>query len=257
MSFIDSHCHLDMAESVDFWVENACKTGVLQMISVSTHVGRGAIYQALAERFAGVYFSIGTHPHHAQDEAETDVQAIRQFAGHEKCVAIGEAGLDYHYPSVPAAERVFRTHIALARELDLPMIIHAREADVDMMRILQEEMRVGRFRGVLHCFTSSQPLAEVGLALGLFISFSGVVTFKNSGALRAIARSVPLDRLLIETDAPYLAPVPYRGQRNEPAFVVETARILAQDRGLTLEQLADATSRNTRALFTKIKDRLS
>ena len=206
MSFIDSHCHLDLAESAEAWVANAYRAGVGQMITVSTHIGRGAVYQALAERFSGVYFSIGTHPHHAQEEAETDVQAIRHFAAHEKCVAIGEAGLDYHYPSAPPAERVFRTHIALARELDLPIIIHAREADSEMARILQEEMRVGRFRGVLHCFTSSQPLAEIGLALGLFVSFSGVVTFKNSAALRAIARNVPLDRLLIETDAPYLAP---------------------------------------------------
>jgi len=217
-------------------------------------VSLDAVLAAIAERFEPVYFTIGTHPHQAAEEAETDAAAIRAFAAHPKCVGIGETGLDYHYNRAPAAvaKTVFRAHIALARELDLPVVIHAREADDDVAAILREEMAKGAFNAVLHCFTSSRALAETGVELGLFISLSGVLTFKNSGELRAIARDLPLDRLLIETDAPFLAPVPHRGQRNEPAYVTETARVLAELRGIDAAAVTAATRANTLRLFAKM-----
>jgi len=257
LSVIDSHCHLDYPDfvaEIESVVGRARAAGVARMVTISTRVAKGADYQALAERFGDVYFTIGTHPHHAAEEAETDADAIRRFASHPKCVGIGEAGLDYHYAYAPqeVAEKVFRAHIALARELNLPLVIHAREADADMARILIEEMGRGRFRALLHCFTSSRALAETGLELGLYISFSGVLTFKNSGDLRAIARDAPLDRLLVETDAPFLAPVPHRGRRNEPAFVVETAKVLAETRGVSFEEIAAATRANSLRIFDKM-----
>jgi TatD DNase family protein len=259
MSVIDSHCHLDFpdfAEELDAVVARARAAGVERMVTISTRVARGAEYQALAERFDDVWFTIGTHPHQAAEEAETDSAAIRRFAAHRKCVAVGEAGLDYHYNYAPqdVAERVFRAQIGLARELSLPLVIHSREADEDMARILREEMARGRFSALLHCFTSSRALAETGLELGLYISFSGVLTFKNSSDLRAIAKLAPLDRVLVETDAPYLAPVPHRGRRNEPAYVVDTARVLAEAKGVSFAEIASATRANTLAIFNKMDE---
>ena len=209
---------------------------------------------AIAERYDDVFFTVGTHPHEAAGEDAEDFDAMRAFARHPKCVGIGEAGLDYHYDSAPrdVAQRVFRGHIALARELDLPLVIHTRDADADMAAILTDEMGQGRFRALLHCFTASRELAETALGLGLSISFSGVVTFKKSEDLRAIARDVPLDRILVETDAPYLAPTPHRGRRNEPAFVVATAGVVAEARGITAEALAEATRANTHAIFQRL-----
>jgi TatD DNase family protein len=257
MRLIDSHCHLDFpdfADDIEAVVARAEAAGVERMTTISTRVAQAAKLAAIAERFASVYFTVGTHPHHAGEEPETDARAIRAFAAHPKCVGIGEAGLDYHYNYAPAdiAKTVFRAHIGLARELDLPLVIHAREADDDVAAILAEEMAKGRFQAVLHCFTSSRSLAETGLKLGLYISFSGVLTFKNSGELRAVARDAPLDRLLVETDAPFLAPVPHRGRRNEPAFVVETARVLAGLKQVDEAALADATRANALRLFAKM-----
>jgi len=257
MTLIDSHCHLDFpdfAAEIEDVVARAEAAGVERMTTISTRVAEAGRLQAIAERFASVYFTVGTHPHHAAEEPETDVSAIRALAAHPKCVGIGEAGLDYHYNYAPpeVAKRVFRAQIALARELALPLVVHAREADDDVAAILRDEMGQGAFAAVLHCFTSSPALAETGLALGLYVSFSGVLTFKNSAELRALARSIPLDRLLVETDAPYLAPVPHRGRRNEPAFVVETARVLAEAKGVDFAALAAATRANTLRLFSKI-----
>jgi TatD DNase family protein len=257
MTLIDSHCHLDFpdfADDLDGVVARAEAAGVKRMTTISTRVAEAGRLQAIAERFASVYFTVGTHPHNAADEPELDVGAARALAAHPKCVGIGEAGLDYHYNYAPAdvAKRVFRAQIALARELELPLVVHAREADEDVAAILSDEMGQGAFAAVLHCFTSSRSLAEAGLALGHYVSFSGVLTFKNSADLRALARDIPLDRLLVETDAPYLAPVPHRGRRNEPAFVVETARVLAEAKGVDFAALAAATRANTLRLFAKI-----
>ena len=257
MRLIDSHCHLDFpdfAEELDAVVERARVAGVERLVTISTRVRRGAQLVEIADRFPNVYFTIGTHPHQAAEEPELDTAAMRSFAAHSKCVGIGEAGLDYHYDYAPRdlAAAVFRAQIAMARELELPLVIHAREADDDVAAILREEMAAGDFKAVLHCFTSSRALAETGLELGLYVSFSGVLTFKNSADLRAIARDVPLDRVLVETDAPFLAPVPHRGGRNEPSFVVDTARVLADVKGLTPEAVAAATRANTLRLFSKL-----
>jgi TatD DNase family protein len=254
---IDSHCHLDFpdfADDLDAVVGRARAAGVERMITIGTRMSKAAGVAAIAERFDDVFFTVGTHPHEAAGEGAEDFDAMRAFAKHPRCVGIGEAGLDYHYDNAPrdVARRVFRGHIALARELDLPLVIHTRDADDDMAAILTEEMGQGRFRAVLHCFTSSRELADTALNLGLMISFSGVVTFKKSEDLRAIARDVPLDRLLIETDAPYLAPTPHRGRRNEPAFVVATAGVLAKARGMTFEALAAATRANTLSFYSRL-----
>ncbi len=258
MTIIDSHCHLDFpdfADDLDAVVERARAAGVERMITIGTKVAKAAGVAAIAERYEDVFFTVGTHPHEAAGEGAEDFAAMRAFAQHPKCVGIGEAGLDYHYDNAPrdVARRVFRGQIALARELDLPLVIHARDADDDIAAILTQEMGQGRFSALLHCFTSSRALAETALALGLWISFSGVVTFKKSEGLRAIARDAPLERILVETDAPYLAPTPHRGRRNEPAFVVATAGVVAEARGLELEKLAAATRANTHAVFRKLQ----
>ena len=254
---IDSHCHLDFPDFADELaavVERAQAAGVERLVTISTRIRQGARLVAIAERFPNVYFTIGTHPHQAAEEPEVDSAAIRAFAAHPKCVGVGEAGLDYHYDYAPrdVAARVFRGQIAMARELGLPLVIHARDADDDVAAILREETAAGAFEAVLHCFTSSRALAETGLELGFYVSFSGVLTFKNSAELRAIARDVPLDRVLVETDAPFLAPVPHRGRRNEPAFVVETARTLAEVKGVAGSAIAAATRANTLRLFAKM-----
>jgi TatD DNase family protein len=257
MRLIDSHCHLDFpdfTQEIEAVVARAGAAGVERLITISTRVAHGDRLVALAERFPQVYFTIGTHPHQAAEEAETDVAAIKAFAAHPKCVGIGEAGLDYHYNYAPpdVAAKVFRAQIGLARALELPLVIHARDADDDMAAILREEMGKGAFAAVLHCFTSSRALAETGLELGLYISFSGVLTFKNSQNLRDIARDAPLDRLLVETDAPFLAPAPHRGKRNEPSFVTETARVLAEVKGVDEATISAATRANTLRLFAKM-----
>jgi TatD DNase family protein len=257
VSLIDSHCHLDFpdfAGELDAVVERAQAAGVERMITIGTKVEKAARAAEIAEAYDSVYFTVGTHPHEAAGEAAADFAAMRRFAAHPKCVGIGEAGLDYHYNYAPpdVAKRVFRGQIALARDLGLPLVIHTRDAEGDTAAILKDEMGQGRFAAVLHCFTCSRGLAEDALELGLMISFSGVVTFKKSQDLRDIARDVPLDRILVETDAPYLAPVPHRGKRNEPAFVAATARAVAEAKGVTFEALAEATRANTLRLFSKL-----
>ena len=257
MRLIDSHCHLDFpdfAEEIETVVARARAAGVERLVAISTRVADGARLVALAEQFEPVYFTTGVHPHQAAEEAPIDAAAMRAFAAHPKCVGIGEAGLDYHYDYAPrdVAKNVFRAQIGLARALRLPLVIHARDADDDIAAILSDEMGKGAFDAVLHCFTSSRALAQTGLALGFYVSFSGVLTFKNSQGLRDIARDVPIDRLLVETDAPFLSPAPHRGKRNEPAFVVETARVLAQVKGVDEETIAAATRANTLRLFSKM-----
>lgn len=254
---IDTHCHLDFPDFVaelDAIVGRARASGVRRMITISTHWTRFAAVHAVAERYADVFCTIGTHPHHAHEEPEASAAELVALARRPKCVGLGEAGLDYHYDRAPrdVAQRIFRAHIAAARESGLPLVIHTRDADEDCARILREEMGQGAFKGLLHCFTSSRALAETALELGLYISFSGVLTFKSSAALREIARDVPLNRLLVETDAPFLAPVPHRGKRNEPALVVETTRVLAEIKGVRFEDLAATTTRNALGLFARM-----
>ena len=254
---IDSHCHLDFpdfAAERDAVVARARAAGVVRMITISTRVDKFDTIREIAESYDDVYCTVGTHPHQAHEEEEASVEKLIALASHPKCVGIGEAGLDYHYDRSPRdiAKRVFRTHIAAARATGLPLVIHSRDADDDMAEILRDEMGKGAFKALLHCFTASSALADAAIDLGLSISFSGVVTFKNSEELRRIARELPLERILVETDAPFLAPVPYRGKRNEPAFVAATAAVLAEARGISKEELASATTNNILKLFSKM-----
>ena len=254
---IDSHCHLDFpdfAEEREAIVQRALDAGVKRMVTISTRVRKFDGILAIAEAHDPVYCSVGTHPHNAHEEQDVTAADLVALAAHPKCVAIGEAGLDYFYDKSPRDEqaRSFRAHIAAARETQLPLVIHARDADADMAAILTEETGKGAFPFILHCFSSGRALAETGIALGGHVSFSGILTFKNSEAIREIARDLPLDRLLVETDAPYLAPPPHRGKRNEPAFVVNTARVLAETMGVSEDEIAKRTTDNCLRLFTKM-----
>ncbi len=254
---VDSHCHLDfpnLSRDLDDVVSRAARAGVGSMVTISTRIRQFQAVLGIAERYDNIYCSVGTHPHYADEERDIPVERIVELARHPKVVAIGEAGLDYHYDNSPRKDQAegFRRHIAAARETGLPLVIHTRDADVDTAHILEEEMGKGRFSAILHCFTAGRALAERGLSLGLYVSFSGVLTFKKSEELRAIARDVPLDRLLVETDAPYLAPEPHRGKRNEPAYVVHTAARLAGVKGVGPGELAEATTANFFRLFSKV-----
>jgi TatD DNase family protein len=254
---VDSHCHLDFpdfAGELDGVVVRAREAGIARIVTISTRVKRHAEVLAIAERFPDVYCSVGTHPHHAHEELDIGVDELIARTRHPKVVAIGEAGLDYHYDHSPreAQERGFHNHIAAARTTGLPLVIHSRDADDDMARILEEETAKGAFPAVLHCYTGGRELARRAIALGLFISFTGILTFKKSDELRAVAQALPADRILVETDAPYLAPGRHRGKRNEPAYVVDTANVLAEARGVSLETIARQTSDNFFRLFRKV-----
>jgi TatD DNase family protein len=254
---IDSHCHLDFPElnaDLNEVLARAREAGVGLMVTISTRVAKFNELKALVEAHDNVFCSVGTHPNNAAEEPDIAVEELVEIARHPKVVAIGEAGLDYHYDYSPRdmQKKSFRTHIAAARETGLPLVIHAREADADVARILEEESEEGAFPFVLHCFTSGADLAHRGLALGGFISFSGVVTFKKADALRDIALAVPYDRVLVETDAPYLAPEPFRGKTNEPAFVAKTAARLAALRGIGEDEMARITTQNFFQLFKKV-----
>jgi TatD DNase family protein len=254
---VDSHCHLDfpdLGRELDAVLDRARKAGIGLIVTISTRVRRFDQLKAIAEAHPDVFCSIGTHPHNAAEEPDVTAAELIEIARHPKVVAIGEAGLDYHYDHSPrdVQAKSFRTHIEAARETGLPLVIHAREADDDIARILEEESAKGAFPFVLHCFTSGPELARRGLALGGYVSFSGVVTFKNAGALRNIAADVPPDRLLVETDAPYLAPEPMRGKTNEPAYVAHIAERLASLRGLGMSDVASLTTENFFNLFKKV-----
>ncbi len=253
---VDSHCHLDFPElqsRLPDVLAAAEAAGVCRMVTISTHVARFETYRALAQAHENVFCTIGTHPHNASQEPDVPAERLVELSTHPRCVAIGEAGLDYHYDKSPhdVQQRVFRTHIDAARQTGLPLVIHARDADEDMIHILMDEMGRGRFGAVLHCFSSGEKLAQVGVELGLYVSFSGILTFRNSEDIRRIAAFVPHDRLLVETDAPYLAPVPYRGKTNEPAFVAHTAQVLADVVGVTEHEIARITTANFYRLFPK------
>jgi TatD DNase family protein len=253
---VDSHCHLDFPDlqtRIPEILAAAEAAGVGRMVTISTHVARYETYRALAEAHGSVFFTVGTHPHNAGEEPDVPAARLVELSAHSRCIAIGEAGLDYHYDKSPrdVQRQVFRTHIEAARETGLPLVIHARNADEDMVEILSDEMRRGRFNAILHCFSSGEKLAQVGIELGLYISFSGILTFRNSEDIRRIAAAVPQRRLLVETDAPYLAPVPFRGKINEPAYVAHTAHVLAEVIGVSDNEIARITTENFYRLFSK------
>jgi len=250
---VDSHCHLDFpdfAAEREAIVARARSAGVETMLTIATRLDEFDAVRAIAEAHNEIWCSVGVHPHEAKDHTALLPQQLVALAAHPKVVGIGETGLDFHYDLSPRdiQERVFRTHIGASRETGLPLIVHAREADGEVADILDEERPPP---GVMHCFSSGRALAEAALELGFYISVSGLVTFRNAEELRAIVRDVPLDRLLVETDAPYLAPVPYRGKRNEPAFVAATAAAVAELKGIELHHLAAITSENFFRLFGK------
>jgi TatD DNase family protein len=254
---VDHHCHLDapdFADDLDGVIARARAAGVGILVSISMHVRKLSQTLKIAEAHANVFSSIGTHPHYAHTELDIPVAEIVQLSAHPKIVAIGEAGLDYYYDNSPreAQAEGLRKHIAVAQETGLPLVIHARDADDDIAAMLEEEMARKRFAAVLHCFTGGPQLARRALDLGVYISFSGILTFKKSEALREVAASVPLDRLLVETDAPFLAPGKYRGKRNEPAYVLETARELARVKGISAAELARVTTENFFRLYAKV-----
>ena len=255
---IDSHCHLNykgLIEQQDEVIERALAAGVTGMLNISTREREWGDIIATAERYPGIWASVGIHPHEADEHPEVDAQRLIAAAAHPKVVGIGETGLDYYYDHSDRARQQasFRSHIIAARETGLPLIVHTRDAEEDTLALLREESGKGAYPGLIHCFTASGAFADAALELGLYISISGIVTFKNARELQDIAARLPLDRLLIETDSPFLAPVPHRGKPCEPAFVADTARFLAQLRGEKVEDLIAATQANFFTLFAKAK----
>jgi TatD DNase family protein len=254
---VDSHCHLDFpdfADELDDVVARAGDAGVARMVTICTRVREFPKILAVAERFDNIWCSVGLHPHSAAEEPELTVERLVELAANPKVVGIGETGLDYYYDKSPrdVQQAQFRKHIAAARQTGLPLIVHTRDADEDMAAILREEMAAGAFTGVLHCFTSSRWLADAAVELGLYISLSGIVTFRNAEDLRLTAQAMPPERLLVETDAPFLAPIPHRGKRNEPAFVADTVARVGELIGLSADEVAALTTENFHRLFARV-----
>ena len=256
--YVDSHCHLDFAEfgpELTAVLERARNAGVQHFLTIGTGLARFAAVCAVAESASDIHCTVGVHPHDAAKEPLSGPEPLLAKAAHEKVVGFGETGLDYYYQHSPREDQIrnFRQHIAAARANGLPVVVHTRDAENDTIAILEEEQARGRFPGVIHCFTGTARLAGAALELGFYISVSGIATFKKSDLLRATLKEVPLNRLLLETDCPYLAPQPVRGKRNEPAFLVYTAEMLADLKGIRLSELAQATTENFFRLFAKAK----
>jgi TatD DNase family protein len=255
-ALVDSHCHLDFpdfANEIGEVVVRARAAGVTRMVTICTRLRDEGRVRAIAEAHDGVFYAAGTHPMNAADEPLATIDDLAALAAHPRFVGIGETGLDYHYTAESAAvqQESLRIHIEAARRTGLPLIIHARDADTDIGRILEAEHAAGAFACVMHCFSSGRTLAETALSLGFYLSISGIATFRSAGDLRAIFADAPIDRILVETDSPYLAPQPHRGKRNEPAFVADTARIAAAIWDLEPDDFAARTSANFDRLFGK------
>ena len=253
---VDSHCHLDFPDfgpELDSVVNRARAAGVGTMLTIGTRLKAFDGVRAIAEHYDDIWCSVGVHPHEAAEEPLNEASALVERASHARVIGIGEAGLDYYYEHSPRDDQVrnFRAHIDASRQTGLPLIVHARDADDDLCDILQEETKRGRFPGLIHCFSSTAKLAKTALDIGFYISVSGIVTFKKADELRAIVANVPLERLLVETDAPYLAPMPHRGKRNEPAFVRNTADAVARLKSVDTATLAEITTANFFRLFAK------
>lgn len=252
---IDSHCHLDTfaPDELPQVLARAAAAGVGEVVTIGTRLAQSAELTSIAEQNPGVWCTVGVHPHNAAELPVPDATAIAALTESPRVIGIGESGLDYFYDRAPrdVQQASFRAHIHAARLAGVPLVVHAREADADIERILREEADLGPIPFVLHCFSSGRALAEAAIELDGYVSFSGILTFPKSGALRDIARNLPLDRVLVETDAPYLAPATHRGKRNEPAWVAETARVLAGVLGVTPDKLADLTTANFHRLFSR------
>lgn len=256
MRLVDSHCHLNYPEfaDLDAVVARASAAGVTAMQTISTRIAELPDLLKIAERFPHIYASVGTHPHHVESETVT-ADELAKLASHPKVIGIGETGLDYYYEHSPRElqQQSFREHIAAARKTGCPVIVHSRDAEADTIEILADEMKKGTFPGLIHCFSSGRELAEKAISLGFYISIAGIVTFKKATELQDSVRYLPLDKLLIETDSPYLAPMPHRGKPNEPAHVKLVAEKIAELKDISLEQVAAQTTQNFFALFTKAK----
>lgn len=257
LQFVDSHCHLDYEEfqsEFDEIITRAQRAGVTHMTTIGTSLKTFPNTLKIAEKLPFIYATIGIHPHDAEKEKEATYDDLARGAKHPKVIGIGETGLDYFYEHSPKElqQQLFRLHINVARDFNLPLIVHTRDADADCLRILQEEMAKSIFKGLIHCFTASKEFAEEVLKLGFYISISGIATFKKALDLREIVKNLPLERLLIETDSPYLAPIPHRGKRNEPSFVVHVAEAIAELKDLPLSKVAQQTTQNYFDLFQKI-----
>jgi len=259
MILVDSHCHLDYYKEedgeLDAVIARARAAGVATMVTIGTRISEFERVRAIAERYDDVYCTVGIHPHEAASEPAVSVDRLVELTRHPKVIGIGETGLDFYYDHSPRNRQaeVFRTHIAAARAAGLPLIVHSRNADVETAELLEEGAAEGALRGLIHCFSTTRQLSERATEIGFCISLSGILTFKNAVELREIAREIPVEHLLVETDAPYLAPIPHRGKRNEPAFVTHTADHLAELRGMTPAELAAATTANFFRLFTKAR----
>jgi TatD DNase family protein len=255
-ALVDSHCHLDFPDLIgetDAVVARAAAAGVGRMVTICTRLRLQDQVRAIAEAHDGVFWAAGTHPMHVAEEPMARVEALVALAAHPKLVGIGETGLDYHYTAESAGVQAesLRLHIEAARRTGLPLIIHARDADADIARILTEEHAAGAYGCVMHCFTAGRALAETALGLGFYLSISGIATFRSAADLRDIFAAAPRERLLVETDSPYLAPLPHRGKRNEPAYVAQTARVMAEHLGMEAAEFAALTSANFDRLFSK------
>lgn len=253
---VDSHCHLDFPDfehELGDVIRRAGLAGVGHMVTICTRIKKFDQIKAIAETHDNVFCSVGTHPHNADEELDFSAEDIAKLAEHPKCIAIGEAGLDYFYDNAPreAQAQGLRTHIKAAQLTGLPLVIHSRDADDDMISILSEGMEEGPYKAILHCFSSGRELAMRAVDMGMYVSLSGILTFKRSQDIRDIVADVPQDKLLVETDAPYLAPMPYRGKRNEPAYVAHTAEVLAEVKGVSKEEIAKITTDNFFRLFSK------
>lgn len=256
MLLVDSHCHLnfpDFRDDLDAVIARARAAGVGVMQTICTEMEEFDEVSAIAERYEHIYCSVGVHPNESEQKCKADLQELLSKTSHPKVIGVGETGLDYHYQhsSHPVQQESFRIHIAAAREAGLPVIVHTRDADEDTVAILQEEMKKGPFKGLIHCFTSSQYLADKAIEMGFSISISGIVSFKNAQAIRDTVKTIPLERLLVETDAPFLAPIPYRGKRNEPAYTLYTNRVVAELKGISEQECAAVTTDNFFRLFDK------
>jgi TatD DNase family protein len=253
---VDSHCHLDydsLCEELDVVVERAQAAGIGTMLTISTRLDRFAGVLEIAERYDDIWCSVGVHPHEASTQPGLTARQLVELTQHPKVIGIGETGLDYYYENSPreVQQKSFRAHIAAARETGLPVIVHSRNAELETARILTDEYESGPYPGLLHCFSATRQLAEKAIEIGFKISFSGIITFKNADEVREAARIVPLDKILVETDAPFLAPVPHRGKTNEPSFVTHTAAAIAEVKKIPQDELWAATTRNFFNLFQK------
>jgi len=254
LKIVDSHCHLNFPQfkgKLDKIVKRAIDKGIYRMLTISTKLNEINELQSISKLYSEVYNSVGVHPHECKNYKDLSLNDLIKHTKNSKCIGVGESGLDFYYENSPKELQVklFKIHIEAARETNLPLIVHTRSADIETIQVLKDEMKKGSFSGLIHCFSTSKKLAEEAINLGFYISLSGIITFNKSNELRSIVKDLPLDKLLVETDAPYLAPEPYRGKSNEPSYVIHTAKMLADLKQVEFQTIAEKTTENFNNLF--------